>query len=685
MGNIILDALRPAPAPTLYDGELGEPPKIAGDQLRRGLKPSPLSRTVRTYQTIDEGTQMIRDRITSYLAEADPGRMLLIAAPAGIGKTTIAIETAERWAMEGRPKAMYVGPRKDFFADIRALSASAGRIPATAFENWWYAWQGHHDGGEIALDATCRYAGQIRQWMQRGYGALSFCQQPRVCGWDYIKDSCRYHRQRQAGQPILYTQYEHISLGHPLLEHCGLIIGDELPLRAFLYTTDDRPGWVIPPDKIVPSDMDSGALRDLLATLATLSVRMPPQATQWAGPALLDALGGAEHVLAVCAGAQIPLTALAYAPSLRSPYEVEELPYFHLPKLIALLTREAEAAVAGRAQIARIQVDRFGLHLLMRRTPANLPPHVIWLDATANAAMYETLFGRPVEVVQPEVRLAGQIYQMWASLNNKGQFLEGPAETAQAKQASSKLANVRAQIEQIAAIGYERIGYIGHKSVVEALVPDAAATFSHFGGARGTNRFAECDCLIVVGTPQPTTATMLDIATMLYEERDDPFDATWSTRDLSFDGQPFAYPIGGFWNDRDLQILLEQFRDAELIQAIHRARPLRRAVDIWLLTNMPLSGLVVKLVSLHELFNAPEGTDPYRWPSVTAFAQERIAAINLVTSADLVRAGFAQPAAARRYIEALAQQQDWQIVQAPPSGRGKPPIGCVKKIEGPEY
>ncbi|WP_196301884.1 hypothetical protein, partial [Streptococcus pneumoniae] len=88
-----------------------------------------------------------------------------------------------------------------------------------------------------------------------------------------------------------------------------------------------------------------------------------------------------------------------------------------------LLTRDAEAAVAGRAQIARIQVDRFGLHLLMRRTPANLPPHVIWLDATANAAMYETLFGRPVEVVQPEVRLAGQIYQMWASLNNKGQFL----------------------------------------------------------------------------------------------------------------------------------------------------------------------------------------------------------------------------------------------------------------------
>jgi hypothetical protein len=684
VGNLILDALAPPPAPTLYDGRLAEPPSYAGDSLRRGLKRVPLSRATRTYQTIDEGMQMIRDRITSYLAESDPGRMLLIAAPAGIGKTTLAIETAERWAMEGRPKAMYVGPRKDFFADIRALSAAAGRIPAAVFDNWWYPWQGHHDGGQIALDATCRYAGQIHQWMQRGYGALSFCQQPRVCGWDYIKDTCRYHRQRETSQPILYTQYEHVSLGHPLLDHCGLIIGDELPLRAFLYTTDDRPGWIIPPDKIVPSDMEHGELRALLATLATLSVHPAPKATLWSGPALLDALGGAAHVLAVCQAAQIPSSALAYAPALRSPYEVEDLPFFHLPKLVGLLTREAEAAIAGRAQIARVQVDRFGLHLLMRRTPANLPPHVIWLDATANAAMYETLFERPVEVVQPEVKLAGRIYQMWASLNNKGQFLEGPAESAQAKQAAAKLANVRAQIAQIAEVGYEQIGYIGHKSIIEALAPGPADTFSHFGGARGTNRFAECDCLIVVGTPQPTTATILDIATMLYEERDDPFDATWSTRDLPFADTTYAYPIGGFWNDRDLQTLLEQFRDAELVQAIHRARPLRRNIDIWLLTNMPLSGLAVELVSLHQLFGAPEGTDPYRWPAVTAFAQERIAAVNLITSADLVHAGLCTQTTAVRYIQALAQQQDWEIVTAPASGRGKPPIGCVKKIEGSE-
>jgi hypothetical protein len=84
------------------------------------------------------------------------------------------------------------------------------------------------------------------------------------------------------------------------------------------------------------------------------------------------------------------------------------------------------------------------------------------------------------------------------------------------------------------------------------------------------------------------------------------------------------------------------------VQAIHRARPLIRAVDVWLLTNVPLSDLPVELVSLRELFDAPEGVDVYRWPEVVQLAKQRMDTAGMVTTADLVDAGLCKPAAARR-------------------------------------
>ena len=48
------------------------------------------------------------------------------------------------------------------------------------------------------------------------------------------------------------------------------------------------------------------------------------------------------------------------------------------------------------------------------------------------------------------------------------------------------------------------------------------------------------------------------------------------------------YPAGGFWADDDLQALVWQLREAEILQAVHRARPVHRPVPIFLLCNLPL-------------------------------------------------------------------------------------------------
>lgn len=599
---------------------------------------------------------MIERAITEYLADPMPGHMLLIAAPAGIGKTTLGVRAAETVAAGGQ-KVMYVGPRKEFFSDLMRFATRP---------QWWYAWQPRHDGGAIGLDATCRWAGPIAQWQQRGYDAKSFCSNPRVCGWAYMHTACKYYAQEQHAKDIIFAQYEHVAMGHLLMQKMHLIIGDELPIRAFLHP------WTIPAAAIVPPNMEPGPIADLAQRLRTLA-SVPK--VSWSGPELLEALGGAAHVEVLARAYRQDVSFAAYEPELRSAYDAEDVPYFHLPWLMQLLHREAERALGGADSISRVRVNSSGLTLLLRRAPRNLPPHVIWLDATANTAMYETLFRRPISVVRPDVALTGTVRQLWAGLNNKmGLSTEGTL-------GGAKVDHVRQQIARILSRGYLHPAFISYKDIVRSLLPAEHVTtdaLAHFGGSRGTNRLQDCDCLIVVGAPQPPTPQLLDMAAMLYHERDEPFDATWSTLDRPFEGQPWAWPIGGFWNDAALQTLLEQARESELVQAVHRARPLIRDVDVWLLTNVPLSDLPVELVSLRELFDAPSGVDPYRWPEVVQLAEQRMAAAGIVTTADLVDAKLCKAPAAKLYLEALAARHDWTIVRAPAAGRGQPPLACVK-------
>lgn len=637
-------------APELTDLVLAEPP--ADTPTRRGLRAAPLADRPTNRVSLDTGRRMTADAITTYLADPMPSSMLLIAAPAGIGKTTIGVRTAEDAAAASQ-RVLYVGPRREFFADVQALAAR----PA-----WWTAWQPRHGGeGETGFGATCRWPDQISTWMTRGYAAKTFCSNPRICGWNYWHSTCRYHAQERTAGPIVFAQYEHIALGHPLMEQMALIIGDELPIRAFLHP------WQIPASAIVPPDIadpQAAAILRRLYTLATV-----PNIT-WSGAELLDALGGATAVAQACARFRQDVSFAAYEPELRGPNDAEDVPYFHLPQTMALLGREAERTQQSLPSISRVRVDASGLTLLLRRAPRQLPPHVIWLDATANAPLYETLFGRPVTVVRPEVALQGRVRQVWAGLNNK-QALSGQA---------PKTDHLRQQIDRILARGYARPAFIGYKDLIRGLVPEGITPdrLAHFGGSRGTNRLQDCDCLIVIGAPQPPTPQLLDMAAMLYHERDEPFTTTWSTRDIPYAAQAWAWPIGGFWDDVQLQALIEQTRESELIQAIHRARPLIRDVDVWLLTNVPLPNIPVELVSLHELFDAPAGIDAYRWPEVVATAQARMDAAGMVTTADLVDAKLCQKPAAKKYLEALAQAHGWQIVTAPASGRGQPPLACVK-------
>ncbi len=598
----LLLGLQPQQPPD--DGPLPEEPE--------GLRGAPWGRQVQKVvpalgeegpQISSEELRVAIDRgVRAHLAHPAPDHVLLIPAPPGSGKTTLTARIVEDIAGTGE-RVLYLGPRHAFFEDL----LRAGRHPGL-----WYEWMPRQTGDKGKVE-TCRHAEAVAAWMQRGYRGWEFCRQ--VC----IRrgtPQCRYHAQAKTDARIIFGQHQHLFGGHPM--QFRMLIGDECPVGAACWE------WWIPTKHMVPPQMPTREpFTEMLFRMQGLSERGD---MRLAGKPLLEALGGVEEVTSVLERSVIPLDIVAAAPSLRIAEDAFRAPYFHLPALGFLLGREARAAKAGKDYPARVILTETGLILLLRRRPQEkLPRKQVWLDATANERIYRAILGQPVQVLRHLVKARGQIVQVYDRANGKGSFVDRSG--ARKPGAVSQL---RRQVKEIAR-GYSNAGIITHR-VLEDEFPEMPLR-GHFAAERGTNRFQDVDCLIVAGTPQPPLPEIEKMARMIFLERMEPFDTTWTAQLRPYtyldpdEGQPWeergrAYPCSGYWKDADLQAVLEQVREAEVLQAAHRARPNNRDdVTVYLLTNLPIPGLpITQLKSIREVMGAPEGVDVFRWPDVKAFA-----------------------------------------------------------------
>ncbi len=598
--------------------------------------------------SVEEARAVIWDEMVNYSRLVNPDYLLLIKAQPGVGKTHAGVRLGEMLAAQGR-RVLYAAPRHDFITDLRAIASSPSD---------WYEWQPRREGTETQ-DETCRHTEKINTWLHRGYEAKDFCS--RVCGWPYFNELCPFTSQKRRPEPIIMGQHQHVTSGHPLDFH--FVIGDESPLATF------QRQWVIPGRWILPADMDRAEpLTEILHELAKLA---ESKATL-EGPALLKVLGGAAQVLDACEGFSMPATAAALTPYLRTADDAEKAAYFHLPQLVPLLRREALADCAGHEYPHRVIVEGGNLMLLLRRdVNPKMPSHVVWLDATGNEHLYRTIFRRPVKVLAPNVKLKGRIVQVTDRANGKSTLLKGGQPTGKATQLIEQVSQIiqKNDLQRPGIVTFQEMSKHSDFESLNAL---------HFYGARGSNVQQDVDGHIVAGTPQPSILDMDKLARIVFFERMTPFNLKWSIQDVPYtyldrSGNGRAYPTSGFWHDEDLQAILWQYREAELIQAVHRSRLTVRPVTVWLLSNLPIGELPpAALVTIRELLQAPAGMDAYAWQQVLAVAERCCAQKGHVTSVDLVNALGLHRNTATKYIDLLTQQPHW-IDAAVPKGRGRPP------------
>lgn len=586
----------------------------------------------------------------------DPGYMLLVKAAPGLGKTTLGVRTAELGAARGR-RVAYAGPRHDFFTDLMAIARQKSQ---------WYEWLPRQEGDEAeGIPHTCDWAEAINgQWLSKGYKGIDFCS--KVCGWDYINQRCAWHAQKNRREPIVFIQHQHIALGHPL--EFSVLIGDEEPLKAFMHE------WAIPAQRVMLTGMDPE--EPFTELLHQLRQRCDGDVLLH-GPELLDALGGAANVKQICDGAIFPAE-LIEAPSIHNAYEASRVDYAHLPHLVSLLSREAQAALTGQAYPPRIWVGKGSLTLLLRHAPKfQLPSHVIWLDGTGNEHLYEELLGRPVKVIAPPVALQGPITVIADRANGKSSLVDGDGLP------TAKVDEARRTIERVIADGdYTQPGLVTYQSLtgidwVERIFGERVANFY---GARGTNRLQEVDVLFVLGAPLPSKSNLQKIAAMLYFNRMRAFESPWTWQWIQYDhiaedGQGRQYPAGGYWGDLDLQALVWQFREAEILQAAHRARPLLRKVPVYLMVNVPIPELPVATVTTsRDIFDAPEGVDLNAWLRFLAWLGDR----ESVTAQEIAAGIKVSLPTGIKYRDALGEIPGWCVAAVKSHRRGYAPKTAMR-------
>jgi hypothetical protein len=268
------------------------------------------------------------------------------------------------------------------------------------------------------------------------------------------------------------------------------------------------------------------------------------------------------------------------------------------------------------------------------------------------------------------------------SINNRAAVL-GLSDSADDTEAVAKQERLRGQLGAIRQRYPDgtAISLLSYRDALPTLALPHEAT-AYFGGNRGSNGLNAVDVLAVVGTPQPPIGDVVRQASMIYEERMEPFDTTWSSKATTYaDGTPAEY--SGYHADDALHRVLEQQRQAEIIQSLHRARPLRRPVDVWLLTSLPL-GIATTLIQPAELFGAVSrlGT-PLRgfradvWPTALSTAHAALAQRQTVTAPRFAELLDVSTPTARKLLQALGETADFALVKSRVDGSDRPVLTLV--------
>ena len=234
---------------------------------------------------------------------------------------------------------------------------------------------------------------------------------------------------------------------------------------------------------------------------------------------------------------------------------------------------------------------------------------VLCLDGTGSLSFNREIFGEHMTAERFAVPRDAKVYQV-SNKTFSRQSITGcdRSGTPRSDRNVSEAATLRAQVVEFLDTLPGNVLLVSYKAAIEALIDDLPAhvATAHFGALRGLNVFAHCETVVVMGREQPSAQAI--------EALTRPFCAT--------DPEPFL-PVGDYvlqsrgrrMRDPDApnvthaqvhfdprcQAMLEQIREAEMVQAIDRVRPIFNHRKVFVLNSLPLDLTVDRTLTWLEL------------------------------------------------------------------------------------
>jgi len=149
---------------------------------------------------------------------------------------------------------------------------------------------------------------------------------------------------------------------------------------------------------------------------------------------------------------------------------------------------------------------------------------------------------------------------------------------------------------------------VSYKAAIEALIDDLPphVATAHFGALRGLNSFEHCETVVVMGREQPSAQAIEALTRPFCADDPAPFlpvgEYVPQTRGRRMrEPEVFNLIEVQVHFDARCQTVLEQIREAEMVQAIDRVRPVFNRRKIFVLNNLPLDLTVDRALTWPEM------------------------------------------------------------------------------------
>lgn len=560
--------------------------------------------------------------------EGDQPRPLLIKGFPGLGKTFHVIQNLIRHT--SRPgdtpfRFMYLIDRLERMNEVVAemMQTQVGREQLNHLQKIRGKLSQDEDGQSL-----CRQGAKVGHLRQKNYmlresplTCFSPCSHRKECpylrqfeatdkSWLMTLDYLFTERMAQANEPEIVICDESF-LRHMLSGEVEVQVGDIQYLKALLQNIGfDAETLLCFLDHlivVIEDNQIAGYRKDKVENGLTLRLHL----TELVG----DVHSVCEHYLGD-EGLKEALERIERGHLMRLPLN------FVIPLLKILCEEEGM-----QARNSRLSVEiRGGKPTLVIREPrrpkiGNLP--LIVLDATADKELYEMALGREVDALELPVGVEAWVQQLAAGAYGKSS-MEIESGKPSARDRLFRLA--RLIVEEVAKLASRedgskrKVGIITFKDLVDPLREhlgdwDPPIEYANYWGLRGMNRMQDCQHVILLGTPMVGLEKLKAWVSALHWD-DDELDTTsleaWERLGPARGkGEDIEVLVWRFLDPR-LQRFAWQFREAELIQAMGRIRPLDDPLqkNIWLISNVPVPGFRTQTIfesqkELKDYLNVP--------------------------------------------------------------------------------